>query len=166
MVILDMFLFHHTGWSQAVSIIKNGRFIPVDMSPLNADSGLNCYDSRTGYWRNIHEDDGVILVLEWVGEPAKIVGRNFPPPYQTGMLLDMHPWRMFVPAPLCGQNLLRISHLKFLSSDLRGPFFGRDGKARLPRFMKKLSRKRRGRLELLKELRAVYRANDCWISIY
>lgn len=162
-----MRLFHHTGPSEARAIIRTGRFRPVSTSPTNADSGLNCYDSRRGYWPNRHEGEGVIVVLEWVGSAARVVGQSFPPPYQAGFLLDMHPWRMFIPAPLRDTAQLRMSHLRFQSGEARREFFGGgDKKPTRFRILKMLSRDRKQRLANLKEIRSRYRANDCWISIY
>lgn len=161
-----MQLFHHTGLTQALNIIRSGRFVPASTFPRNADNGLNCYDARGGYRRNIHEDDGVILVLEWRGDPQQSVGANFPPPYEAGVLLDMHPWRMFVTAPLRDQKSLRVSHLVFPSEEVRSLLFCRGNRRKLPVALKKLSRERRLRLNFLRELRSAYRSKDCWLSIY
>lgn len=159
-----MQLFHHTGLWQAISIIKSARFIPFSTSALNGDSGLNCYDSRPGYRHNQHEADEVILVFEWMGAPPQRGGNSLP--YPPGVLFDMHPWRMFVSAPLHDRKVLRVSHLRFKSAEARNHFFGRNDGRRWPRQIRMFSGARRRRLEILKELRAVYRSNNCWVSIH
>ena len=159
-----MYLFHKTGIYQAIAIIRTGRFIPKSMYSRDADSGLNCYDSRSGYRQNIHEDTGATVRLKWEGAAPLVVGPNASPPYQQAVLLDMHPWRMFVPAPLTGVVLLRISHVRFRSADVAELLEESSSFWWVPAPMRRAIHRRR-RLEFWRELRRLYRARDCWISI-
>lgn len=155
-------IYHVTSPASAVSIVLNGTFYPVSSSPLNLDSGLNCFSKLGKYKRSqCFSGDGAEIHFIWSGNSC-VLSTQTAPPLPTGLLIDQAPWRLHIRGPV-GPTDLRVFCVRFRSSY--------EDCLELPSWLwlmpALLRRKiiRRFKLQFLRSLRRFYRDSACYVQV-